>query len=82
MVAHSFNGSDDSYQFLFKIDDFISNQFFRLYLNGNGVFKTIIRINSFEKITRSSILEDSIDNAVDIINDNGGFNVIVWYKRG
>ena len=82
MVAHSFNVSDDSYQFLFKIDDFSSNQFCRLYLNGNGAFQSTMGINSFEKITTLSTLEDIIDNAVDIINDNGGFTVIGWYKRG
>ena len=40
------------------------------------------KINSFEKITTLSILEDSIGNVVEIINDNGGFNVIGWYMRG
>ena len=37
------------------------------------IFWPTVRINSFEKITTLSILEDSIDNVVDIINDNGSF---------
>ena len=60
--------------------DFTSNQLCRLYLNGNGSFQPTTRINSFEKITTLSILEDGIDDVVDIINDNGGFTVIGWYK--
>ena len=82
MVAHSFNGSDDSYQFLFKKYDYSSNQYCRLYFNGNGIFQPTTRINSFERITKLSILEEIIDNVVDIINDNGGFTIIVFYKRG
>ena len=45
------------------------------------VFQPATRINSFEKITKLSIFEDSIDNVVGIINDNGGFTIIGWYKR-
>ena len=82
VVAHSFNMSDGYYKSLFKIDDFSSNKICRLYLNGNGNFQPTVRINSFDKITTLSTLEDSIDNVVDIINDNGGFIVIGWYKRG
>ena len=82
VVSQSFNVSDDSYKFLFKMDDFSSNQFCRLYLNSNGVFQPTIRINSFKKIITLSIFEDSIDNVVDIINDNGDLNVIGWYNRG
>ena len=82
VVAHSFNFSDGSYQFLFKMDYFSSNQFCRIYFNGNGAFQPTTRINSFDKITTLATLEDSIDNVVDIINDNGGFTIIGWYKRG
>ena len=71
---------DDSYQFLFNMDDFSSNQFCGFYLNVNGVFQPTIRINSIDKIITLSTLEDGIDNVVDIINDNGGFTVIGWYK--
>ena len=45
------------------------------------IFRPTTRINSFEKITKLSIFEDSIDNVVGIINDNGGFTDIGWYKR-
>ena len=62
--------------------DFSSNQLFGIYLNGNCFFQPTTKINSFEKITTLSILEDSIGNVVEIINDNGGFNVIGWYMRG
>ena len=27
-------------------------------------------------------LEQSIENGIDLINENGGFTVIGWYKRG
>ena len=76
VVAKSFNVSDDYYQLVFKIYDFSSNQFCRLYLNGNGVFQPTERINSFEKITTLSTLEGRIDNNFEIINDNGDFTVI------
>ena len=76
VVSHSFYVSDDSYQFLFKIYDFSSIKFCRIYLNGNGVFHPTTRINSFWKITTLSMLEDSIDNVVDIINDNGALNIV------
>ena len=62
--------------------DFTSNQLCRLYLNGNGAFHPTTRINSFEKITTLSILEDIIDNFVNINNDNGGLTVIGWYNIG
>ena len=82
VVSHSFNMSEAFYQFLVKIYDFSSNQFYRLYLNSNGVFQPTKIIYSFDKITTLSILEYSIDNVVDIINVNVGFTVIGWYKRG
>jgi hypothetical protein len=27
-------------------------------------------------------LEDKIDNAIDLINNNGGFTIVGWHKRG
>ena len=51
-------------------------------MNGNGAFQPTTRMNSFENITTLSNLEDSIYNVVDVINDDCGFTVIGWSKRG
>ena len=64
------------------MDNFSSNQFCRLYLNGNGAFQPKTIIDSSDKMTTLSNLENIIDCCVDIINDNSGFTAIGWSKRG
>ena len=63
------------------MDGFSSNQLCRIYLNVNVAFHPKTIIDSSEKITTLSTLEDIIDDCVDIINDHGGFTAIGWYNR-
>ena len=81
-MTHTIDVKTEYGENLFQMEDFSSLQFTRLFLAPNGMFPPTTRINSFEHIRTMSEIEDSFDNVVDFINENGGFTIIGWYKRG
>mmetsp|Transcript_3325 Transcript_3325/g.4653 ORF Transcript_3325/g.4653 Transcript_3325/m.4653 type:complete len:232 (-) Transcript_3325:137-832(-) len=40
------------------------------------------KVTSLEQTLASQTLEEAIENCVDFINENGGFQVTLWYSRG
>jgi hypothetical protein len=62
------------------ISNFSSLRFSSLYQT--GVFSTSIRRDMLELSEQYYELEDKIENVIDLINNNGGFTIVGWYKRG
>lgn len=40
------------------------------------------KVTSLEQTNASEKLEEAIENCVEYINENGGFQVLLWYSRG
>ena len=62
------------------MDDFSSINFSNIFMKSS--FSVSVRFNILDYTPVYYRLVDCIDNVVDHINDNGGFTVIGWYKRG
>lgn len=63
-----------------KMDDFSSLKFSQLYMNGDipGSCKLYML-----QVTEAAMnLFDALENCIQLINNNGGFTVIGWYKKG
>ena len=45
-------------------------------------FPQTVPVTALEHTDASNIFEYSIENCVDLINDHGGFTVVMWYYRG
>ena len=39
-------------------------------------------VSSLEQTEATGVLEEAIHNCVELINDNGGFEIVLWYSRG
>lgn len=63
-----------------KVDNFSSVRFSSLYQK--SVFSNQIRQNALELTDAFFDLEDAVEQVIRLINSNGGFTVIGWYKRG
>ena len=81
-LSHSISVSSEIGDHIFRMEEFSSVQFTRMFLSPTGLFTPTTRINSFENIRKMSELEDHIDQIVEHVNGHGGFSVIGWYKRG
>ena len=64
----------------FSMEQFSSLQFSTLYLT--QYFPQDTKRIEFDNTEYLDELYDSIDNVTEYINNNGGFTVIGWYKRG
>ena len=62
------------------MDDFSSSRFSMLYMK--QPFSPTVGINQVDATDEFFKLQDCIDAVVKYINDNGGFTVLGWYKRG
>ena len=77
-----------SESFEFTMNDFGSLKFTSLFITGEGKgrFPSSIAATALDEgdanNDHGSVLEDCIDNQIDFINNNGGFTVSGWYKRG
>lgn len=67
------------YNDAFNMNDFSSLKYSKLYLNGDipGSWKLdMLQLNdSFMNIF------ESLDVCITLINNNGGFSIVGWYKR-
>ena len=61
-------------------NNFSSTKFSLLYLNDN--IPGAVRISALRMSNAYWEIEDAIENVVDYVNDNGGWTVVGWYKRG
>ena len=64
----------------FRMDDFSSRKFSSLYLT--DVIPGSVKLYMFQITSAYMELIESITNCIDLINENGGFTVIGWYKKG
>ena len=64
----------------YEMDNFSSSKFSMLYLK--DVIPGTIKLYMLQNTSAFLNLILSIGNCMDIINANGGFTVIGWYKRG
>ena len=64
------NGND---KFFMKY--FSSQQFNTLFMDAPIPPNTVIT-------TLASDINESLENCIDYINDNGGFQIVLWYSRG
>lgn len=63
-----------------KMDDFSSNKFSKLYLNGD--IPGSVKIYMLQLTEAFINMYESMERCIDLINSNGGFTVVGWYKRG
>ena len=78
IIDHSLNIEHPSWTGYIK--SFSSLRFSSLYQT--SVFSTSIRRDVLELSEQYYELDDSINRVVELVNENGGFTVVGWYKRG
>ena len=61
-------------------NDFSSLKFSHLYLSND--IPSNVKVSSLRVSEEFWELEDCIESVVDFINENGGWTVVGWYKRG
>ena len=77
MNAKSANPYDD---FETPITKFSSRNFNGIFLTGD--FPTNVQYSDLDDSDNFEDMKDSIRDNVDRINDNGGFKILGWYKKG
>ena len=80
IVDHTLNIAHHSLPKYIYASNYISVQFLLLYQS--LVFSSQVRQTSLDLTYIYFKLEDAATGDIDIINDNGGFTVTGWYKRG
>ena len=80
VIDHSMQINHNGSAWSVYISKFSSLRFSSLYQT--SVFSTAIRRDMLELSKQYYELEDKIDDVVELINNNGGFTVVGWYKRG
>lgn len=78
-LVHQVTVSSDG-RVLLNMDDFSSTRFSKLYLKES--FSSTVRFNMLDFTPTFFNLQSCIDDVIGYINDNGGFTVLGWYKRG
>ena len=64
-----------------RIEEFCSMQFNRLFLDSD--IASTVQMNKFDSHNQVMLdLEDSIEASIDYINNNGGFTITGWYRKG
>ena len=83
VVDHSFRIKHKSFKEeggVIVVNNYSSVQFSLLYQT--AIFSSQIRQTALELTDAFFDLEDAVENVIRLINSNGGFTVIGWYKRG
>ena len=62
------------------IEEFSSTRFSLLFQS--GILSCEITKESMDMTDHFDNMEEKIENGIDYINENGGFTVVGWYKRG
>lgn len=79
VLVHHVTLSKDS-EVIVTMKDFSSLQFSKMYMK--TPFSSTTRFNNLDFTPAYFSLQKAADDVVEYINDNGGFTVIGWYKRG
>ena len=80
VIDHTLNIEHHSLEEKMHVANYSSAKFSLLYQT--AVFSSQIRSTALDLTDEYFDLETSVSDAIEIINDNGGFTVIGWYKRG
>ena len=80
VIDHSLIIDHHSLTEALKIDKFSSIKFSLLYQN--VVFSSQVRKTSLNLTDEFFEIDDAVTKIIEYINENGGFTVIRWYKRG
>ena len=83
VIDHSLNIRNirsNAVQWNCYIENFSSNKFSMLYQS--SPFPSSLRADALQLTDEYWNLVEAIDNVVELINDNGGFTIVGWYKRG
>ena len=80
VIDHTLNIKHHSLEETIHVANYSSAKFSLLYQT--AVFSSQIRSTALDLTDEYFELEEAVNNAIELINDNGGFTVIGWYKRG
>ena len=80
VVDHTINNSHISLNEHMQISNYSLVKFLLLYQT--AAFSTQVRQISLDLTDAYFDLEDAVNTNIELINDNGGFTVSGWYKRG
>ena len=80
VIDHAINIDHFALQETIHVPKFSSSNFSLFYQN--TVFSPQVRTSTLDITDEFFELEDAVTQALRLINDNGGFTVIGWYKRG
>ena len=78
-IVHTLAVNEDGVR-LFVTKGFSSLQFSLLYLSNH--LPTISRLSEYTNFSATDDIDDCADQVIEYINDNGGFTIIGWNKRG
>lgn len=81
-LVHSLQVTDESFHISFDVDEFSSCRFDKLFLSKDFSYTTDADRLSNGTDSDFAELESCIQSIVEFINDNEGFTVVGWYKRG
>ena len=79
-IVHNINFTSMHGETLFDVNDFLSIRFTNLYMK-DALLRNI-PANYFDDYEKIIELDDKIQKIINHINDNNGFVVVGWYKRG
>ena len=79
-IIHTLVFNHDSLEDPIYIDEYSSTRFSLLFQN--SVLNAEVTKESMDMTSKFSDMEEKIENGVCLINQNGGFTIIGWYKRG
>ena len=81
VIDHTMNIGHHSLETDIHVTNYSSLKFSLLYQT--GVFNSEVRVSSLEGMSDDFFdLEDAVNDIVGHINENGGFTVTGWYKKG
>jgi len=80
VINHVLNINHHSLQETIHVSNYSSSMFSLLYQT--AVFSSQIRASALDVTDEFFNLEENVENVIKLINENDGFTVIGWYKRG
>ena len=80
VMDHSLNIKHSSSNFEHFVERFSSNKFSMFYQSSS--FPSSLQSNALQMTDEFFNYVDQINNAIQIVNEQGGWNVVGWYKRG
>jgi hypothetical protein len=80
VITHNLVVTNEDLGFDEYFQNYSSSKFSSLYQN--KPFSSSVRKSQMQMTTQYFAMMTNIDTCIEYINDNGGFTVVGWYKRG